>query len=167
MQIQLFITGGTLDKVYNPLTGELVFDQTSIPAMLARGRCTLDIAVETLSLKDSLEMNDQDRANILQRCQRCPATHIIITHGTDTMAATAEVLGKHISSKTIVLSGAMIPYTVSHSDALFNLGCAVTGVQLLPAGVYIAMNGQIFSWENVMKNRDAGIFQQHATNSVY
>ena len=159
MKIQLFVTGGTLDKVYNERNGMMTFEQTSLPVMLARGRCTLDMAVDTLFLKDSLEMTDQDRAHILERCQTCDASNIIITHGTDTMAATAEVLGQQLSGKTVVLLGAMIPYAVKHSDALFNLGCAVSGVQLLPEGVYILMNGQIFPWENVMKNHSEGVFQ--------
>ena len=165
--MQLFVTGGTIDKKYNELNGELIFDQTAVPAMLAQGRCRLPINVETLLLKDSLEMNDDDRALILKHCVACDETQVVITHGTDTMTNTAEVLGKAMEAgtlapKSIVLLGAMVPYAFKQSDALFNLGCAIAGAQALPAGVYISMNGQLFPWEDVKKNRELGEFQSQS-----
>ena len=159
MKIRLFVTGGTIDKQYNELTGKLDLVRTCIPDMLAQGKCRLDIAIESLLLKDSLDMVEEDRLLIAEKCSQCDESRIIITHGTDTMPETAGVLGKGISNKTIVLLGAMIPYTVENSDALFNLGCAVTAVQALPEGVYITMNGKIFTWDNVRKNKNAGVFE--------
>lgn len=157
--IKLFTTGGTIDKVYNELTGELVFADSYIPEMLQRARCSAKISIEPLLRKDSLEMDDAARATILERCLSCEEHLILITHGTDTMVETAAVLGQKIADKTIILTGAMIPYTISDSDALFNLGFALASVQQLGPGIYIAMNGQILPWNNATKNRAKGVFQ--------
>lgn len=159
MHISLLITGGTIDKHYNPLNGELVFADSHIPALLTQGRCELDLTIKSVLAKDSLDMDDTDRATILSACQNAEASRIIITHGTDTMVETAEVLSAGVAGKTVVLVGAMIPFAFKHSDALFNVGCAIGAVQCLPEGVYIAMNGQIFPWNKVIKNRAEGRFQ--------
>lgn len=159
MEIRLLITGGTIDKQYNPITGELVFPQTHLPEMLKQGRCKASIEAETVMLKDSLEMDDNDRKQVLEKCQSYKEDKIVITHGTDTMVETAQVLGKNLKDKTIVLLGAMVPHTISNSDALFNLGCAISAVQTLPKGVYIVMNGKVFSWDNVRKNKNLGEFE--------
>jgi L-asparaginase len=157
--MKVLITGGTLDKQYNPLNGELVFNQSSVADMLAQSRNTVEIDLETLMLKDSLEMSDDDRQHIVQACNECADNHIIITHGTDTMVESAQVIAAQlIATKTIVLLGAMIPYQFKGSDALFNLGCAMTAVQILPAGVYITMNGRVFDYREVQKNRTLGEF---------
>lgn len=157
--IKLIITGGTIDKHYNELNGSLVFADTHIPNMLKQSRCKADINIETILQKDSLEMEDADRALILEACENSSESMILITHGTDTMTLTAEHIAKHVKDKTIVLLGSMIPYAFKNSDALFNLGTAVAAVQCLPADVYITMNGQIFKWDNVTKNRQAGRFE--------
>ena len=159
MAIQFFITGGTIDKVYNELTGELVFDQTHIVDMLNRGRSMADTESEVLFLKDSLEMSDEDRAMILDKCQTTSAKRIVITHGTDTMVETAKLLGSKIKDKTIVLFGSMIPYSVNNSDALFNLGVAMGVVQTIKSGVYVVMNGQAYEFNQVIKNKTLGIFE--------
>ncbi len=156
--IKLFITGGTLDKYYNELTGNLNFSETRLPVMLIQARCRVKLDVQQLMLKDSLEMVGEDRELIKQACTSSCTSQIIITHGTDTMVETARYLQALSSNKTIVLTGAMIPYTISQSDALFNLGCAVTAVQLLPLGVYIAMNGKIFDGDKVSKDKQLGEF---------
>ncbi len=160
MTIKLFITGGTIDKHYNELNGELYFDHSYIPQILQQGRCHATISTEVLLAKDSLEMNEVDRQHILTTCQKTKAIQIIITHGTDTMVDTAMVLKQAITDKVIVLVGAIIPYAFKQSDALFNIGCAVTAVQCLTEGVYIIMNGQVFTADNVQKNRQEGRFQQ-------
>jgi len=157
--IQIFITGGTLDKRYNELDGKLSFPETQLPAMLKQARCTAEIDLQPLMLKDSLEMTDKDREDIKQSCISSNAQQIIITHGTDTMVETAKHLAESIKDKTIVLVGAMVPYTIKQSDALFNLGCAITAVQLMPAGIYITMNGQVFTWDKVVKDKQAGAFR--------
>ncbi len=159
--IQIFVTGGTFDKEYNFVTGELFFKDSNLPEMLERGRCTLDISVRTLMMVDSLEITDQDRENIAHNCRRIDTNQILITHGTDTMVATAEYLAKaDIFDKTIVLTGAMIPYAFgSSSDGFFNLGSALAFVQALPPGVYVAMNGRYFTWDGVRKNRSTGYFE--------
>ncbi|MCK5813073.1 MAG: asparaginase [Cocleimonas sp.] len=157
--IKLLVTGGTIDKVYNELTGDLVFTQSHLPEMLAQGHCKADINIETLMLKDSLEMKGADRELILQACQQSNESLIIITHGTDTMTLTASHLAPQISDKTIVLLGAMIPYAFKQSDSLFNLGCAISAVQCLSSGVYITMNGKVFAWDQVVKNRQQGLFE--------
>jgi L-asparaginase len=158
-RIQIFVTGGTFDKEYNELTGELFFKQTHIADMLKLGRCRLDLAIETLMMIDSLQMTDAGRQFILERCETALATRIVITHGTDSMEHTAAVLGRGIRGKTIVLTGAMVPYEFGSSDGLFNLGTALAFVQTLDPGVYVAMNGRCFPWHSVRKNREHGIFE--------
>ncbi len=153
------ITGGTIDKVYNEINGSLIFDQTHMHSMLEQARCNVGISTETIMLKDSLEMDNTDRELINKKCQSSEESLIIISHGTDTMVETAAVLAEHVSNKTIILFGAMIPFTINYSDSLFNLGCAITAVQCLENGVYISMNGKVFPWNNVMKNKVKGIFQ--------
>jgi L-asparaginase len=157
--IRIFVTGGTFDKEYNEIDGELFFHQTHLPDMLKLGRCHLDARVETLMMIDSLRMTDAGREVILRSCREAPETRIVITHGTDTMEQTAAVLGRNVSGKTIVLTGAMVPYTFGSSDGLFNLGTALAFVQTLPHGVYVAMNGRCFDWNSVRKNRERGIFE--------
>jgi len=158
-RIQLFVTGGTFDKEYNELTGELYFQQTHIADMLRLGRCRLEVEVDTLMMIDSLEMTDAGRQLILDRCRAAAASRIVITHGTDSMENTASVLGRGIQGKTIVLTGAMVPYQFGSSDGMFNLGTALAFVQTLEAGVYVAMNGRCFPWHSVHKNRAEGIFE--------
>lgn len=160
--IQIFVTGGTFDKEYNMITGELFFRDTHLPKMFARGRCSLDIDVKTLMMVDSLEMTDADRDIILHNCRRANARHILITHGTDKMVETASYLADNgINEKTIVLTGAMIPYAFgTSSDGFFNLGSALAFVQTLPSGIYIAMNGRFFPWNKVRKNRKTGFFEE-------
>ncbi len=158
--IKLFVTGGTFDKEYNELNGNLFFKNTHVSEMLKLGRSLLDIHVETLMMQDSLHMSESQRNYILQRCAEEKSSKIVITHGTDTLTDTAALLGKNMRKKTIVLTGAMVPYCFSSSDGFFNLGSALSFVQVLPSGVYVAMNGQYFSWDNVRKNRRQGIFEQ-------
>ena len=158
--IRLFVTGGTFDKEYDELNGSLYFRDTHLRDMLKLGRCLLNVEIRTLMMIDSLEMDDEDREVILGQCRKCDRDRIVITHGTDTMETTARLLGENITDKTIVLTGAMIPYAFGSSDGLFNLGSSLAFAQSLPAGVYIAMNGRCFPWNNVRKNRDAGIFEE-------
>lgn len=158
--LRLFVTGGTFDKEYDEISGRLFFKDTHVREMLRLGRCSLNIDIRTLMMIDSLEMTAQDRELILRSCQNAAESKVIVTHGTDTMAETAQVLGRGIQGKTIVLTGAMIPYKFGSSDGLFNLGSAVAFVQTLPAGVYVAMNGRCFSWDNVMKDRETGLFRE-------
>jgi L-asparaginase len=160
-RIRILATGGTFDKEYNEITGELFFQQTHVGDMLALGRSLLEVEVETLMMIDSLEMDDEDRREILDRCRRAPETRIVISHGTDTMEQTAAVLGPAVTGKTVVLTGAMIPYTFGSSDGMFNLGTALAFVQTLPPGVYVAMNGRCFPWNRVHKNRELGVFELH------
>jgi L-asparaginase len=160
MTIRVLITGGTFDKEYDELTGRLYFKDTHVPAMLARGRCRLDVRVETVMMIDSLDLDDQGRASIVRRSAESDESAIVITHGTDTMVETAGALAAaHLTSKTIVLTGAMIPYAFGSSDGLFNLGSALTFAQVLPPGVYVAMNGQHFAWNQVRKNKATGVFE--------
>jgi len=159
MTIKVLITGGTIDKQYNELNGELIFTQSSVEDMLAQGGAKLDISVETVMLKDSLDMDDNDRQKILTSCLACEESQIVISHGTDTMVETSQVLAAGIKDKTIVLLGAMVPYQFKNSDALFNLGCAMATVQTLVNGVYITMNGKIFNYDEVIKNRELGEFK--------
>lgn len=159
MAIRVFVTGGTFDKDYDELRGVLTFGETHLPEMLELGRCRLDVSVRTLMMIDSLEMTDEDRSIVVEQCRRSAETQIVITHGTDTMVETARALAPEVPGKTIVLTGAMVPYAFGSSDGLFNLGSALSFVQSLPPGVYIAMNGRCFTWDNVRKNRDAGIFE--------
>jgi len=158
-RIQIFVTGGTFDKEYNEITGELFFQKTHIADMLRLGRCLLDVDIETLMMIDSLQMTEAHRQLILERCAHSPAARIVITHGTDTMGQTAAVLGAGIAAKTIVVTGAMVPYTFRSSDGLFNLGTALAFVQNLEHGVYVAMNGRCFPWHSVRKNRERGVFE--------
>jgi L-asparaginase len=158
--IRLFVTGGTFDKEYDELSGRLFFKDTHVPEMLRSGRSKLNIDIRTLMMIDSLEMTDADRQIVLQSCQRSKENRIVITHGTDTMEDTARVLGPAITDKTIVLTGAMVPYAFGSSDGLFNLGAALAFVQTLPHGVFVAMNGRYFSWNKVRKNRQIGEFEE-------
>jgi L-asparaginase len=158
-RVKIFVTGGTFDKEYNELTGELFFKDTHIYDMLRLGRCGVDVDVETLMMIDSLQMTDVHRQLILDRCRACPEGRIVITHGTDTMQETAAVLGGRIGEKTIVLTGAMVPYQFGSSDGMFNLGTALAFVQTLAPGVYVAMNGRYFLWNAVHKNRELGVFE--------
>ena len=158
--VRIFITGGTFDKEYNERNGSLFFKDTRLRDMLTLGRNLADVEVRILMMVDSLEMDDEDRQVILNQCQKCPRELIVITHGTDTMEVTAKLLGENITNKTVVLTGAMIPYAFGSSDGLFNLGSALAFAQSLPHGVYIAMNGRYFTWDNVRKNRDAGVFEE-------
>jgi L-asparaginase len=158
-RIRLFVTGGTFDKEYNELTGELYFKDSHVSDMLKLGRCNLEVDIRTLMMVDSLDMTEDDRQIILDHCRRSKETRIVITHGTDTMEQTAAVLGAAIHDKTIVLTGAMVPYKFGSSDGLFNLGSALAFVQTLPPGVYVAMNGGCFVWNVVRKNRELGVFE--------
>jgi L-asparaginase len=159
MTIRLFITGGTFDKSYDEITGRLSFKDTHVPEMLQLGRCRIPVEVRTLMMLDSLEMKDADRELILANCRGAAEERIVITHGTDTMTDTARVLGEAGLAKTIVLTGAMVPYAFGSSDGLFNLGSALSFAQALPAGVYLAMNGRCFAWDDVVKNRALGVFE--------
>ena len=158
MRALVVVTGGTFDKEYDELTGTLSFRKTHLQEMLKLGRCRLKTRVSTLMMKDSLVMTEVDRRRILAACRRAPENRIVVTHGTDTMTETAAVLGRGLSGKTIVLTGAMRPYRFGSSDGLFNLGSALSFAQALPPGVYVAMNGLIFTWDNVKKNRSLGVF---------
>jgi L-asparaginase len=160
MAIRVFVTGGTFDKEYNELNGSLFFKETHVHEMLKLGRCRVDVRTTTLMLVDSLDMTDADRLRILQECRSCPEERIVLTHGTDTMEVTARVLGEAQLPKTVVLTGAMVPYKFGSSDGLFNLGSAIAFADTLPHGVYVAMNGRHFAWDNVRKNRLDGVFEE-------
>jgi len=160
--IRIFVTGGTFDKQYKELTGALAFGRTHLPEMLRLGRSRVDVAIETLMMIDSLDMTAADRARIVDRCRGARETHILITHGTDTMVETAHALATctpPLTEKTIVLTGAIVPYEFASSDGLFTLGSALSFVQVLPPGVYVAMNGRYFPWDRVSKNKDTGVFE--------
>lgn len=157
--IRILLTGGTFDKEYDEISGRLYFKETHLPEMLRLGRCRVPVLLETVMLIDSLQMTDDDRQRIADRCRASDETQIVITHGTDTMVETAAVLADARLGKTIVLTGAMIPYAFGSSDGLFNLGSALSFVQVLPPGVYLAMNGTHFTWDNVRKNRESGFFE--------
>jgi L-asparaginase len=160
MRIRILVTGGTFDKEYDELTGRLFFRDTHLPEMLRLGRSRLDLAIETVMMIDSLELHDSGRMAIVERARESAETAIVITHGTDTMVETARALAAGmLEGKTIVLTGAMVPYAFGSSDGLFNLGSALSFVQVLPPGVYIAMNGQHFPWHGVAKNRATGFFE--------
>ena len=159
-RIRLFITGGTFDKEYDELTGQLYFQDSQLPEMLRLGRCTLKVEIRTLMMVDSLEMTDADRRLILEQCRTTPESRIVITHGTDTMVETANLLAAGVAGKTIVLTGAMVPYKFGSSDGLFNLGSALAFAQTLLPGVYIAMNGRYFPAGQVRKNRQTGLFEE-------
>lgn len=160
MAIRILITGGTFDKEYDEISGRLYFKDTHLAEMLQLGRCRVDVQIRTVMMIDSLDMTENDRRLILRNCQEVPETQIVITHGTDTMVETARILAESIQEKTIVLTGAMIPYAFGSSDGLFNLGGALSVVQVLPPGVYIAINGQVFNWYEVKKNRKLGVFEK-------
>ena len=160
MAIRIFITGGTFDKEYNELNGQLYFKDSHLGDLLAMGRSRVPVAIRTLMMVDSLEMTDEDRKLIIHQCNHCDETQIVITHGTDTMTVTAKALAQNVPGKTIILTGAMIPIKFGSSDGLFNLGSALAFAQSLPAGVYVAMNGRYFNWDNVWKNKQTGIFEE-------
>ena len=160
MSIRIFITGGTFDKEYNELNGQLYFKDTHLSDLLELGRSKVPVEIRTLMMVDSLEMTDEDRQLIVYQCNNCDETQIVITHGTDTMAETAKVIAKEVKDKTIILTGAMIPIKFGSSDGLFNLGSALAFAQTLPAGVYVAMNGRCFNWHNVRKNKQTGVFEE-------
>ncbi len=160
MAIRIFITGGTFDKEYNEIDGTLFFQNSHLPEMLQLGRNRVKVEIRTLMMIDSLEMTETDRDIIAQNCMHCPEECIIITHGTDTMVETAKTLATQVHNKTVVLTGAMIPYKFGSSDGLFNLGSALAFVQTLPYGVYVAMNGRYFNWDNVRKNRQTAEFEE-------
>ncbi|MBN8878854.1 MAG: asparaginase [Chitinophagaceae bacterium] len=160
MAIRIFITGGTFDKEYNELNGQLFFKDTHMSDLLEMGRNQVEVEIRTLMMIDSLEMTDEDRELIAHQCNQCEESQIVITHGTDTMSLTAKWLAENVKNKTIVLTGAMIPIKFGSSDGLFNLGSALAFVQTLPPGVYVAMNGRYFNWDNVKKNRQTGVFEE-------
>jgi L-asparaginase len=160
MAIRIFITGGTFDKEYNELNGELYFKNTHMSELLEKGRSKLPVEIRTLMMIDSLEMTSEDRYLIAHQCNQCEETMIVITHGTDTMSETAKVLAQKIKNKTVILTGAMIPIKFGSSDGLFNLGSALAFAQTLPHGVYVAMNGRYFNWDNVRKNKQTGVFEE-------
>jgi L-asparaginase len=160
MAIRIFVTGGTFDKEYNELNGELFFKDTHLPEMLRLGRSRVPVDMRTLMMIDSLQMTDADRALIAQNCLQTDEDRIVITHGTDTMVETGRLLAERVTEKTIVLTGAMIPYKFGSSDGLFNLGSALAFVQILPPGIYVVMNGRCFAWDNVRKNKQTGEFEE-------
>ncbi len=159
MTIRILIVGGTFDKEYDEISGRLYFRDTHVSEMLKLGRCRLKTEIRTVMMIDSLEMTDSDRRLILQNCIQVPEKRIVITHGTDTMVDTAKVLAAGVHDKTVVLTGAMIPYAFGSSDGLFNLGSALSFAQVLPSGIYIAMNGRYFLWDKVRKNAETGAFE--------
>ena len=160
--VQVFVTGGTFDKEYNLITGKLYFKDSHLKDMFQRGRCTIDVDVKTLMMIDSLEMTDEDRGIVIHNCKKSAYDKIIITHGTDTMVETAEkIAASNLKGKTIILTGAMIPYAFgTSSDGFFNLGSAMAFAQALPEGIYVVMNGRYFDWKNVRKNRQTGNFEE-------
>ena len=157
--VRIIVTGGTFDKHYDAIKGKLTFKRSHLPAILEQARVTLPIALEINQLIDSLEMLDEHRASVLTACRMAPEKNIVVIHGTDTMAQTAAVVGEAMLSKTIVFTGAMIPYSVQGSDALFNLGFALAAAQSLAANTYVAMNGRVFGWREVQKNKLDGVFE--------
>jgi L-asparaginase len=159
MTIRIFVTGGTFDKEYDEIHGRLFFKDTHVGEMLKLGRSRVEVSVRTLMMIDSLDMTDADRQLIVSNCRQCDQPRIVITHGTDTMVDTARALAGAALGKTIVLTGAMIPYAFGSSDGLFNLGSALSFAQVLPSGVYVAMNGMAFPWDRVRKNRQTGFFE--------
>ena len=158
--IKLFATGGTFDKEFNEINGNLEFQKTNLYELLELGRCKLDIKIETLMMIDSLKMSEAERNYIVEKCKKENTHKIVITHGTDTIVETAKMLAKSIEDKTVILTGAMIPINFGSSDGLFNLGSALSFVQILEPGIYITMNGRYFHWDNVVKNKKIGIFER-------
>ena len=165
MTVRIIVTGGTFDKTYDEIRGVLAFRETHLPQMLRLGRSRVDVAIEPLMMIDSLDMSDADRALIVRHCADCEETRVVVTHGTDTMVETARAIAAagsslpRLAAKTVVLTGAMIPYAFGSSDGLFNLGSALSFAQVLPPGIYLAMNGQHFEWDRVRKNRETGVFE--------
>lgn len=157
--IRILVTGGTFDKQYDEINGRLAFADSHLPAMLTLGRCKVDVVARTVMLVDSLDMTEADRGLIAQNCLQCPETRVVVTHGTDTMVETAAAIARAVTGKTVVLTGAMVPYAFGSSDGLFNLGSAISFAQVLPPGVYVAMNGRYFSHDRVRKNRKTGVFE--------
>lgn len=157
--MRVLVTGGTFDKEYDEIRGELFFSSTHLPELLRQGRCALDLAVDTLMMVDSLQMGDADRERIAAACADCAEGRVVVTHGTDTMVETARVIAARVAAKTVVLTGAMVPFEFGSSDGLFNLGSALSFVQVLGPGVYIAMNGRCFTWDDVRKDRTTGRFE--------
>lgn len=161
MAIRIIVTGGTFDKEYDELSGRLFFRLSHVDEMLRRGRCRLDVTIETAMMVDSLDLDDEGRQRIVERCRTAGEEAIVVTHGTDTMVETARALAlAALTGKTIVLTGAMVPYAFGSSDGLFNLGSALSFVQVLPPGVYVAMNGKHFAWDAVRKNTATGVFEE-------
>jgi L-asparaginase len=160
MSIRILVTGGTFDKEYNEHTGQLYFKDTHLTEMLRLGRSRVEVTIRTVMMVDSLQMTDADRELIVQNCLQSDQDRIVVTHGTDTMTDTAAAIARAVSGKTIVLTGAMVPYAFGSSDGLFNLGSALSFVQVLPAGVYVAMNGKCFPWDRARKNRQRGEFEE-------
>ncbi|HMU46804.1 MAG TPA: asparaginase domain-containing protein, partial [Chitinophagaceae bacterium] len=160
MAIRIFITGGTFDKEYNEITGQLFFKDTHMQELLEKGRSKVRVEIRTLMMIDSMEMTNEDRELIAYQCNNCDENQIVITHGTDTMAETAALLAEKVKNKTVILTGAMIPIKFGSSDGLFNLGSALAFAQTLSPGVYVAMNGRYFTWDNVRKNKQTGVFEE-------
>ena len=156
---RIIVTGGTFDKHYDAIKGELTFKETHLPAILQQARVTIPVAIEINQLIDSLHMTDQHRQSVLGACRAAPEPSIVVVHGTDTMAETASVVGTARLGKTIVFTGAMIPYSVQGSDALFNLGFALAMSQALEPNAWVAMNGRVFPWDNVRKDKSGGRFE--------
>tara|TARA_Y100001970_G_C14176749_1_gene827438 strand:- start:33 stop:521 length:489 start_codon:yes stop_codon:yes gene_type:complete len=159
MTVRIIITGGTFDKEYDEINGKLYFNKTHMDDILSLGRSRLQVTIEPLMMIDSLDMRNSDREKILKQCNKSKEDKIVITHGTDTMNETARVLAENSINKTIVLTGAMIPYAFGTSDGLFNIGGALAFAQCLNPGVYIAMNGRYFEWDRVKKNKKTGFFE--------
>ena len=160
--IRVLVTGGTFDKEYDELGGRLFFKDTHLPEMLRLARCRIPVQVETLMMIDSLDMTEGDRERVVAACRSSPEERLVVTHGTDTMAETARALQAAGLGKTVVLTGAMVPYAFGSSDGLFNLGSALSFAQVLPPGVYVAMNGRVFPGDRVRKNREGGVFEERA-----
>ena len=158
--IKIFATGGTFDKEYNEINGELFFKTTHLSELLELGRSQLDVQIETLMMVDSLDMTIESKKLIVQKCKEEKTNRIIITHGTDTMVDTAKLLAKSIKNKTVILTGAMIPIKFGSSDGLFNLGSALSFIQVIDPGIYITMNGRYFKWDSVRKNKILGVFER-------
>lgn len=161
MSLRILITGGTFDKHYDAIQGELTFKESHLPSIMKQARVTLPIAIEGCLLKDSLQMNDDDRSKVLAACQHAHEQQLVVVHGTDTLVHTAQVLGQAKIDKTIVLTGAMVPYAITESDALFNFGFALAAAQCMPVGVYVAMNGRVWPWDQVHKNKKLGVFESN------
>ena len=158
--VRVVVAGGTFDKEYDEIRGRLYFKHTHLPEMLRLARCRVDVEVETLMMVDSLDMTAADRRRVVEACRACPEDRIVVTHGTDTMAETARALVAARTGKTVVLTGAMIPYAFGSSDGLFNLGSALSFAQVLRPGVYVAMNGRVFAGDRVRKDRETGVFEE-------